>query len=64
MDFTIPAYKKDEFVRALLSFANTNHFNPGMMAFDSEGGNITVHIQDNVINKLTAEQLDELKAIG
>ena len=63
MQFAIKAYKQQEFQDTFFGFAKELKMNPGMLTFHRDGEKVVAIVQDNVIEKLTDEQLAELKTI-
>ena len=57
------AYKQTEFELILRSFGQKNNFFAGKASFSYHGNNATATVVDNIIGKLSLEQLNALKAI-
>jgi hypothetical protein len=63
MEFEMMAYKQTEFELILRSFAQKNNFFAGKTPFSYKGQNAIATVADNIIGKLSLEQLNQLKAI-
>lgn len=64
MEFIIRSYKKDEFTNAIQNICDDLKMNMGQLQFDfDDSDTITVHVQDNVIERMSEAQLNELRSI-
>lgn len=64
MKFKIPEYKNREFTSTLHAICDELKMNPGQLQIDYDRSGVAVaHVQDNVIERMSDEQLKQLKDI-
>ncbi len=65
MIFPIKGFKKRQFESTLLSIMKENNIIVGeILHFDNDGPNTIVRVNDSIIEKLSQEQLAQLKEIS